>query len=83
MGNFQSDRWFRQATLHALHRERLANRIQVARDGEEALDFLFCTGEPAERSFDRPPRLVVLDLKLPKVDGMETPQNRFSRDGIR
>jgi two-component system response regulator len=57
--------------LHALRREKLANRIFVARDGEEALDFLFCRGAFAKRSFDNPPKLVLLDLKLPKVDGME------------
>lgn len=57
--------------LHALRREKLANRIFVARDGEEALDFLFCRGTFASRSFDHPPKLVLLDLKLPKVDGME------------
>src|ERR1700674_3778736 len=57
--------------LHALRREKLANRIFVARDGEEALDFLFCRGAFTQRSFDRPPKLVLLDLKLPKVDGME------------
>jgi len=58
-------------TLHALSEENLANAIQVARDGEEALDFLFCRGEFATRSFDSPPRLVLLDIKLPKVDGLE------------
>jgi DNA-binding response OmpR family regulator len=57
--------------LHALRRENLANRIFVARDGEEALDFLFCRGTFGHRSFDHPPKLVLLDLKLPKVDGME------------
>lgn len=60
-----------ELTLHALRRENLANHIHVARDGEEALDFLFCNGAHANRSFDRPPKLVLLDLKLPKVDGME------------
>jgi two-component system, response regulator len=58
-------------TLHALRKENLANHIHVARDGEEALEFLFCNGAHADRSFDHPPRLVLLDLKLPKVDGME------------
>jgi two-component system, response regulator len=58
-------------TLHALREDNLANRIQVARDGEEALDFLFCRGEFGSRSFDHPPRVVLLDLKLPKVDGLE------------
>jgi two-component system, response regulator len=57
--------------LHALKRGKLANNIFVARDGEEALDFLFCRGTFANRSFDRPPKLVLLDLKLPKVDGMQ------------
>lgn len=60
-----------ELTLHALRRENLANHIHVARDGEEALDVLFCNGTHSERSFDRPPKLVLLDLKLPKVDGME------------
>ena len=58
-------------TLHTLRRENLANNIVVVRDGEEALDFLFCRGAFGQRSFDLPPRLVLLDLKLPKVDGIE------------
>lgn len=58
-------------TLHALRAENLANRVIVARDGEEALEFLFCTGPHAKRSFDHPPKLVLLDLKLPKIDGMQ------------
>jgi two-component system, response regulator len=57
--------------LHALRRGNLANNIFVARDGEEALDFLFCRAAFTHRSFDHPPKLVLLDLKLPKVDGME------------
>jgi two-component system, response regulator len=57
--------------LHALKREKLANHIFVARDGEEALDFLLCRGAFAQRSFNHPPKLVLLDLKLPKVNGME------------
>ena len=60
-----------ELTLHTLRKENLANHIHVARDGEEALEFLFCNGIHAERTFDSPPRLVVLDLKLPKVDGLE------------
>ena len=58
-------------TLHALRSENLANTVFVARDGEEALDFLFCSGPHAKRSFEHPPKLVLLDLKLPKVDGLE------------
>jgi CheY-like chemotaxis protein len=57
--------------LHTLRREKLANHIFVARDGEEALDLIFCRGAFTDRSFDHPPKLVLLDLKLPKVDGME------------
>jgi two-component system response regulator len=60
-----------ELTLHALRKEKLANKIEVVGDGEEALDFLFCRNSFSGRSFDRPPRLVLLDLKLPKVDGME------------
>ncbi len=60
-----------ELTLHALRKENLANNIHVARDGEQALEFLFCNGAHADRSFDSPPRLVLLDLKLPKVDGTE------------
>ena len=60
-----------ELAIHALRRENLANRIEIARDGEEALDFLFCRGRYNNRSFQSPPRLVLLDLKLPKVDGLE------------
>ena len=60
-----------ELTLHALRNGNLSNRIQVARDGEEALDFLFCRGAFSDRSFEKPPKLVLLDLKLPKVDGLE------------
>lgn len=58
-------------TLHALRAEKLANRVFIARDGEEALDFLFCSGPHVQRSFEHPPKLILLDLKLPKVDGMQ------------
>jgi CheY-like chemotaxis protein len=60
-----------ELALHALRRESLANNIFVVRDGEEALDFLFCRAAFAERSFDHPPKLILLDLKLPKVNGIE------------
>jgi CheY-like chemotaxis protein len=58
-------------TLHSLRRENLANNIVIAHDGEEALDFLFCRGAHAQRSRDELPHLVLLDLKLPKVNGIE------------
>ncbi|HMG99817.1 MAG TPA: response regulator [Terriglobales bacterium] len=60
-----------ELALHALRQEKLANNIFVARDGEEALEFIFCSGAFTQRSFDHPPKLILLDLKLPKVDGME------------
>ena len=59
-----------ELTLVALRRSKLANRIQIARDGAEALDFLFCRGAHAEREF-AVPKMVLLDIKLPKVDGIE------------
>ena len=60
-----------ELTLLALKRARLANHIAVARDGKEALDFLFAEGAHQGRSIDATPRLILLDLKLPKVDGLE------------
>ena len=60
-----------ELTVHALRREKLANDITVARDGEEALDFIFCRGQHSDRSFQNPPRLILLDLKLPKIEGLD------------
>jgi CheY-like chemotaxis protein len=60
-----------ELAIHALRTNNLANQIHVARDGEEALDFLFCRGKHNGRGFDNPPRLILLDLKLPKVDGLQ------------
>ena len=60
-----------ELALHALRKSKMANHIQVLQDGAEALEFLFCRGPFANRSFVSPPRLVLLDLKLPKVDGLQ------------
>ncbi|MEE8146324.1 MAG: response regulator [Longimicrobiales bacterium] len=60
-----------ELTLHALRKHHLTNRIQVVRDGAETLDFVFRTGAYADRTADKTPRLILLDLKLPKVDGLE------------
>jgi len=60
-----------ELTIRAFRRHKIANEIQVAEDGAEALDFLFCRGVHKDRTFSHPPRLVLLDLKLPKVGGME------------
>ena len=57
--------------VRALRKHKVSNKIHVVRDGEEALDFLFCRGLYAARSFDRSLKLVLLDVKLPKVSGLE------------
>jgi len=54
-----------------LRKAKIANRVQVARDGQEALDFIFCEGEFADRKTENAPKVILLDLKLPKVDGLE------------
>lgn len=58
-------------TIRALRKANIANEIEVVRDGSEALEFLFCEGPYADRDPVSVPALVLLDLKLPKVDGIE------------
>jgi two-component system response regulator len=58
-------------TLRALRKNNITNAVVVARDGVEALDYLFGTGSHAGRNLDSLPQVVLLDLKLPKVDGLE------------
>jgi two-component system, response regulator len=58
-------------TLRELRSDSVEHHIEVARDGEEALDFLFCRGAYSDRSPSQPPKVVFLDLKLPKVDGLQ------------
>jgi CheY-like chemotaxis protein/DNA-binding XRE family transcriptional regulator len=58
-------------TLHAFKQSRFANRVQVAGDGEEALDFIFCQGKYAHLQPTQRPQVVLLDLNLPKVSGLE------------
>ena len=60
-----------ELTLYALKKINIANHIQVVRDGAEALEYLFCTGAYAHLRINNPPKVVLLDLKLPKVDGLE------------
>ena len=64
-----------ELTLHTLKRHNLANRIHVVRDGVEALAFIFCTGAYAHRSIANGPKVILLDLKLPLVDGLEVLQH--------
>jgi two-component system response regulator len=60
-----------ELTLHALKTNNVANDIKVVRDGAEALDFIMCRGPFADRDINHGPKLILLDLKLPKVDGIE------------
>jgi two-component system response regulator len=60
-----------ELALRALRKAKITNRIQVARDGEEALEFIFCQGPFAQRQMEDGPKVILLDLKLPKVDGLE------------
>ena len=60
-----------ELTLYALKKNNITNHIQVVHDGAEALEYLFCTGAYAHRQINDPPKVVLLDLKLPKVDGLE------------
>jgi two-component system, response regulator len=58
-------------TLRALKKSNIGNKITVVRDGVEALDYLFCTNSYADRDPHDQPQLILLDIKLPKVDGLE------------
>jgi two-component system response regulator len=58
-------------TLHAFKKHNLTNRVFVVRDGAEALEFVFCTGRYADRNIADLPKVILLDIKLPLVDGLE------------
>ncbi len=60
-----------EMTQRALRKHNLGNRLYWVKDGAEALDFLYCRGSYADRDLARPPKLVLLDLKMPRVDGIE------------
>jgi len=60
-----------ELTIRALRKHNLANKIFIAEDGAEALDFIFCKGNYSDRDFRKPPKVVFLDLKLPKISGLE------------
>jgi len=60
-----------ELTLRALQKQNLSNKVFVVKDGAEALDFMFASGPYAHRKVDKRPRVILLDLKLPKVDGLE------------
>jgi CheY-like chemotaxis protein len=71
-----------ELTLTALEEYNLANEVVVARDGAEALDYLYCRGDFASRPPDNP-AVLLLDLKLPKVDGLEVLQQIKSDENLR
>jgi two-component system, response regulator len=58
-------------TMRALKKHNIGNKVFVVRDGAEALDFLFCTGKYSDRDPNDTPQVTLLDLKLPKIDGLE------------
>ncbi|MCC7206365.1 MAG: response regulator [Anaerolineae bacterium] len=60
-----------ELAIHALTKHNLANHIEVVRDGAEALDYIFATGAYSYRDMNHSPKVILLDLKLPKVDGLE------------
>ena len=60
-----------ELTLRALEKHNIKNKVTVARDGAEALDYLFATGAYSDRDTSVMPAVIILDLKLPKVDGLE------------
>lgn len=60
--------------LRSFRKANLTNRIEVVRDGEEALNYIFCQGTHSSRRIEDVPRVILLDLKLPKVDGLQVLQ---------
>ncbi len=63
-----------ELTLRAFKKHNLSNKVHVVSDGEAALDFVFCTGAYSNRDFKKPPKIILLDLKLPKIAGKEVLQ---------
>lgn len=72
-----------ELTLHSLKKHHFANRIVIARDGAEALDYLFGTGKYQGRNALAHPNLILLDLKLPKLSGLEVLKQLKSHEDLR
>ena len=72
-----------ELTLRALKKYNLANRIHVVKDGEEALDFMFAKGKYLHRDTRDLPKLILLDLKLPKIDGLEVLEKIKSTESLK
>jgi len=60
-----------ELTLHTFRKHNLVTRVQVVEDGAEALDYIFCSGKYNQRPIEKQPKVILLDNKLPKVDGFE------------
>ena len=60
-----------QLTLRAFAKNHLTNKVHVVRDGQEALDYVFCKGKYADRNIADHPHVILLDIKLPLIDGIE------------
>jgi CheY-like chemotaxis protein len=60
-----------ELTLRALKKHNISNQILVVKDGAEALDFIFGTGKYSDRDLSNHPKVILLDLKLPKINGLE------------
>jgi two-component system response regulator len=72
-----------ELALWALSKHNLANKLHVVNDGEEALEYIFATGAYAGRDINEKPKVILLDLKLPKVDGLEVLQKIKSDERTR
>lgn len=60
-----------ELTIRAFKKYNFANRLFIVEDGAEALDFIFCRNKFSDRNFSNPPKVILLDLKLPKINGLE------------
>jgi CheY-like chemotaxis protein len=72
-----------EITIHALKKSNLSNKVILLKDGAVALDFLFGTGEYAGRDINKRPKVILLDLKMPKVDGIEVLKEIKSHDSTK
>ena len=72
-----------ELTLRALKKHHVANSVQIIKDGEEALEYIYCTGRYAERDIKEKPKVILLDLKLPKIGGLEILKRLKSDDNTK
>jgi len=72
-----------EMTMRALRKINFLNNVHWVKDGEEALNYLLCTGEYADRVATKAPKLVLLDIKMPKVDGIEVLRRVKVEEGLK